>query len=657
MQNVNNSAIFPSISPSSESYRAIASHDDYDDESDNSDGELIPIPIGESRQNGDTGHQFSSFSEIAHVDSDEGNSSLENEMKEARPISIMLRNCFPPSQAIADANSIVCHSSSDQLDKNDNGTSSTYNNDMGQHHSNSPQHHGQHIKDGDNHNDDDEEGDTTLNNYQIFTKTSQWRDKAKRIIFLPIEMEIVVSYSFVIQLHSFQKDDKVKARIRDLFGLDNIDADSNPKTNGVNAKNSSGNFSQQKNGMNVHNFYKKKHKDDDRVIVLCSKLQDTRSSHPLWDHVNEKLDDLYDLIPKGKDLWNDLYKAMRIQFRAIVPSQPQAELKKNETHKSYVDSEGSGALEMMNCKQSKSILLATSPLHPYKLKSINTSLRNDNININRPSSILLGSSKFKESIPHSLPPNSILIHFSDGTTRVCSELFELLIQKGVLVVDKKDNILDQVDVDKFDKRFDDNVFDVLEDHGYVKAKLNLDDSLLENSQSNLFDNLSITKVKLKPMSTASSEGNGHDANIASNSLSKSANHGSEKNSQPSSRSYSRGAFVDAFESMASSSYLPTTMRIERQCPDAAAPVDLTPNQSHEVGNHDEDNDSNAKQVQNEEIDDIEREIANLETVMKRKEMLLDDTTRFKILVRLLEKLFNYTYFIFLIHLFKSVHWL
>ena len=41
-------------------------------------------------------------------------------------------------------------------------------------------------------------------------------------------------------------------------------------------------------------YYKKKEIDEDRVIGLCSKSQHTGSSHPLWDHVNEKLDDLYD---------------------------------------------------------------------------------------------------------------------------------------------------------------------------------------------------------------------------------------------------------------------------------------------------------------------------------------------------------------------------
>ena len=45
-------------------------------------------------------------------------------------------------------------------------------------------------------------------------------------------MEIVVSYKFLIMLVNCQKDDKVRSRISDVFGL-NADVNINVHTNGT----------------------------------------------------------------------------------------------------------------------------------------------------------------------------------------------------------------------------------------------------------------------------------------------------------------------------------------------------------------------------------------------------------------------------------------
>ena len=545
---------------------------------------------------------------ISHYD--EGERQEDTERKEIRPISIMLRNCFPPSQAIAEANSVII-SETTSIQREDTQTKENITNNNNDDYNIRKEHldddmtneiHSfkQTVLQEGQIRDEEDEDDTTLNNYQIFTKANQWRDQAKRNIFLPIEMEIVVSYSFLFQLYSYQKDEKVRIRIKDLFGLDS-------QSNTI--------FIEQFNEFNAHNFYKKK-KYDDRLVVLCSKLQDTRSSHPLWEHVNEKLDDLYDLIPQGhEDLWNDLYKAMRIQFRAIVPSHTNSDLVMKESNDTISHSMSKSSNDI-RCKQSKSILLASSPLHPYKLKPITPVVENSLQN--ESSSILLGSSTFKQSIPKSLPPNSILIHFSDGTTRVCPELYSLLLSHGVLNTSKADRVSDDFDDDKFAKRFDDNVFDVLEDHGYVKAKFKTNNDIESNG---FLENSSI--------------------------------HGIDKSSQPLiSRSSSKGAFADAFESMANSNDIQNLAEMKKEL--GSVGVDVDDSSSHHSSiNYENNNESDpvfrdsivstsnhdylATDLERtkEEIAVLERQIEGLESKIIIEEGLLGNTLEVKALVRLL----------------------
>ena len=63
--------------------------------------------------------------------------------------------------------------------------------------------------------------------------------------------------------------------------------------------------------------------------------------------------------------------------------------------------------------------------------------------------------------PTRLPPNAILIHFSDGSTRVCPPLYHLLLQQDVIhEVNLQDSSLIQDDVEEYKQasRFDDDVF-------------------------------------------------------------------------------------------------------------------------------------------------------------------------------------------------------
>ncbi len=568
-----------------------------------------------------------------HMDGDQSTQTEESSdgdidrsrMKDALPVTIMLRNCLPPN---------VCSASSerDQKDRGGDRGANTRSIDRiridpagNENIDEEPS-----MDDDDDYVEEDE-NDTTLDNYQIFTKTNQWRDQAKNIIFLPIEIEIVVTYDFLLQFHSHQKHEHTRARIRDLFGLD-INIEKNDKNK------------DSKDSLETRN---------EPIVVLCSKLQDTRSSHPLWDHVNEKLDDLYDILPKELDLWNDLYKAMRIQFRAIVTSKANFDLRGKS-------SQNNVSADNINCKESKSILLASCPLHPYKLKPLALSKYGRNQN-DTSSPLLVGSSKFRDEIPKLLPPNSILIHYSDGTTRVSPELYHLLGHKNLIEIESSSDQLrlENIDVDKFARRFDDDVFDVLEDEGYVKAKFNpqVERALPQNhtdtrgSNSKMDTTASMT-VKIQDLETAVG---------TLDAFSQAMN---QQTNQQTNRPISRGAFAAAFDSMKNGTDSKIAFKLDSGDPKdkkitKSEEEELSSNHStkgtvvkgdkggvRENGQHcskerlSDTNRSTASLEMQHQIEVLESEIKQLEQTVFEEESILQESTEYDQQVRHAMKLYH-----------------
>ena len=69
-------------------------------------------------------------------------------------------------------------------------------------------------------------------------------------------------------------------------------------------------------------------------------------------------------------------------------------------------------------------------------------------------------------IPHILPPNSIIIRYSDGLVRVLPELYRYLIEAQIVTEDSKldaSGVKDEFQEQRRTKRFDDNIFNLLGD--------------------------------------------------------------------------------------------------------------------------------------------------------------------------------------------------
>ena len=131
-------------------------------------------------------------------------------------------------------------------------------------------------------------------------------------------------------------------------------------------------------------------------ILLYSSEKLNCTAHPRWDHLDEQLPLSDDDHLQDEDLAN-----IYARFVAIRE-----------------DCNSTTAVE-----QSEEILLAEISLNPSNLRRLP---KNDD------DQIIINSNNVKNlTVPDSLPPNAILLHYGDGYTRVVPELHSLLVQKGI----------------------------------------------------------------------------------------------------------------------------------------------------------------------------------------------------------------------------------
>ena len=157
----------------------------------------------------------------------------------------------------------------------------------------------------------------------------------------------------------------------------------------------------------------KDEEEDEEHTVYSSTIDSDQSTiHPVWDHLNER-------VPFNPEGW-EVYSKSTFA-RIILPN--------NNT-----------------------ILVDYVPLHPNSLRRLPKDDCNDSYTNSTPSP------------PSSLPPNAVLIHYSDGLVRVESALYHALLKQHVIEeANPRDFSLIQDDDEenKQRSRFEDNVFDIL----------------------------------------------------------------------------------------------------------------------------------------------------------------------------------------------------
>ena len=219
--------------------------------------------------------------------------------------------------------------------------------------------------------------------------------------------------------------------------------------------------------------------DEDKVILHTSALPSASASspvlHPQWYHLDEKVA-LLEHARQRLDVkcdagtsmdaakWENIYKSLRARIVMQLSSMDGVDGR---------DEPASG---------SAVLVLAELPLHPTELRRLPRSTPGgDRIDEeggdvfyddqNSPRNSASADTVANFVVPPALPPNALLVHYSDGKTRMDPDLYQRLVKAGV-VSEVKSSMFgrkridsgvleDQIREDRKARRFDDDLFDML----------------------------------------------------------------------------------------------------------------------------------------------------------------------------------------------------
>ena len=226
-------------------------------------------------------------------------------------------------------------------------------------------------------------------------------------------------------------------------------------------------------------------KSSKRRCVIYSK-EHNASLHASWNNLTDLIQSLHsDLITDaGKQEWfhdpryesmkarvfvstqemqhiHNFYSKLQQQLDSDDNSVDSISLQNGEKNPTLMDPNEQNNLDVaqnQKAQEDSSFTLAIIPLHPNFLRRLPPSLNNPN------------SSPSKSIIPSALPPNTLLIEYTDGSLRMLPPLYKLLLKNNVINeksfnangIDGKDNLeADRIEENIRTKRFSDNAFNAL----------------------------------------------------------------------------------------------------------------------------------------------------------------------------------------------------
>jgi hypothetical protein len=165
------------------------------------------------------------------------------------------------------------------------------------------------------------------------------------------------------------------------------------------------------------------------MVVYSQHSPRTPSVHPSWEHLDERIS-----IDKYDDWWNqnDLYKSMKVKLSVL----------------SNPDKEGSQQ------QGTEDDCFIEAHLHPSFLERIDLGANNNSNNNNNNNTDDMDANSL---LPPGLPPNAMLVHFSDGSIRCPPHIYQILWDN----YGHSHGILDPPPVEDF-SRFEDDVFATLD---------------------------------------------------------------------------------------------------------------------------------------------------------------------------------------------------
>jgi hypothetical protein len=181
--------------------------------------------------------------------------------------------------------------------------------------------------------------------------------------------------------------------------------------------------------------------------ILYSSDIEQSTVHAVWDHLNER-------VKEWSNSWEDQSESTVLRILLL-----QDNNSKSSTTTS-TESEGGGK------RAPSAILIDSIPLHPHALRRLpNKGDGGGDDSYENDSSFSYSTGQERTPPPAALPPNAVLIHYTDGMVRVEASLYHVLLQNNVIQeVNPRDISLLQDDnqEDKRRSRFHDTVFDVLD---------------------------------------------------------------------------------------------------------------------------------------------------------------------------------------------------
>ena len=196
------------------------------------------------------------------------------------------------------------------------------------------------------------------------------------------------------------------------------------------------------------------------VVVYSQKTPQTRSVHPSWEHLDERICiptyrknyDNKGMIDECSAHWwddNELYKSMKVKL-CILPHEEENGRKPHTVIPKDVQKKKQEKEEEIICDDSN--FLETF-LHPSLLERIDLGTSKENNDSNSKDGDL---DDYLTKLPPALPPNAMLVHFSDGSIRCPSNIYEILWDNY-----GTHGILEPSPVEDF-SRFEDDVFNTLD---------------------------------------------------------------------------------------------------------------------------------------------------------------------------------------------------
>ena len=236
------------------------------------------------------------------------------------------------------------------------------------------------------------------------------------------------------------------------------------------------------------------YEEETKILWSCDKEE---ALHPVWDHLDKQIkmfdvddEEQYDESEGSEDFHNIYLNSFaRVLVHNCSHSRNNDSISdSDQTHILDLNRSGKQTSLHKQYTNSDSDILAEIPLHPSNLRRLPAA-----------------SSDFRKL--SALPPNALIVEYTDGSVRVTPDFYSLLLKNGVIteeIMSANDIAHAQADLveqKKREQRFNDDVFDTLGDSpspSVYKVNGTKNRSVFEDDAFQLLGMKNLTQIEPRP---------------------------------------------------------------------------------------------------------------------------------------------------------------